>query len=97
MSQRIFNVCFKKYGHLVHNPVAIEELLHKARNDPKFINEIGRESNLDIINEAAAWEFCSEKVSSYFENLNTSNNGSNGASASAFKASKSASFHSSDN
>lgn len=87
MSQRIFNICSKKFGHLSNNPEAIKELLHNARNSPEFVAEIGRESNLEIVNEASVWEFCSEKISSYLENitnnlscspnLNLNNNNSN--------------------
>lgn len=72
MSQRIFNTCSKKFGHLTNHPDAIRELLHNARNSPEFVAEIGREANLEIVNEASAWEFCSEKISSYLENI-TSN------------------------
>lgn len=69
MSQRIFNICSKKFGHLSNNPEAVRELLIKARNNPEFVVEIGREANLEILNEASAWEFCSEKIASYFENI----------------------------
>ena len=72
MSQRIFNICSKKFSHLINNPIAVKELLHKARNNPEFVAEIGREANLEILNEAAAWEFCSEKISSYLASSNTS-------------------------
>lgn len=69
MSQRIFNICSKKYGHLANDPVALAELTQQARNNPIFVGEIIRESNLEILNEASAWEFCSEKITSYLENL----------------------------
>lgn len=69
MSQRIFNICSKKYGHLANDPVSLAELTHKARNNPIFVGEIIRESNLEILNEASAWEFCSEKIINYLENL----------------------------
>lgn len=69
MSQRIFNICSKKFGHLSNDPDAIKELLHNARNNPEFVDEIGREANLEIVNEASAWEFCSEKITSYLENI----------------------------
>ena len=79
MSQRIFNICSKKFGHLLNNIDAIKELSYKARNNPEFVAEIGREANLEILNEASAWEFCSEKISSYLENttgnFNTTLNG----------------------
>lgn len=70
MSQRIFNICSKKFGGL---PLSIEELTQQIRENPLFIVEIGIEANLEIINEAAAWDFCSEKVASYLDNLASSN------------------------
>lgn len=52
---------------MINNPVSISELIEKARNNPIFISDIVREANLEIVNEASAWEFCSEKVSNYLE------------------------------
>lgn len=75
MSQRIFNICSKKFGHLVNDPNAYADLCHKARNNPIFVGEIVREANLEILNEASAWEFCSEKISTYLENMTTSSGG----------------------
>lgn len=49
----------------------VKELLYKARNNPDFVAEIGREANLEIVCEASAWEFCSEKISNYLENIST--------------------------
>lgn len=66
MSQRIFNICAKKFGGL---SMSIEELTQQVRENPMCISEIVREANLEILNEAVAWEFCSEKVASYFDNL----------------------------
>ena len=77
MSQRIFNICSKKFGHLADNPVEISDLCQKARNNPIFVGEIVREANLEILNEASAWEFCSEKTSSYLENLLSNTLGGN--------------------
>lgn len=76
MSQRIFTICSKKFGHLINDPSIVVDLIDKARNNPIFIGEIVREANLEIVNEASAWEFCSDKVSSYLENY-TANHGIN--------------------
>lgn len=73
MSQRIFNICTKKYGHLVNDPVTLNALRLEARNNPSVISEIVREANLEILNEASAREFCSEKVTNYFDNLPNNN------------------------
>lgn len=73
MSQRINNVCIKMFTNLDPNlsdpPLKIEDLIKQARNDPSITSEIAREANLEIVNEAAALEFCSEKISSYLDNL----------------------------
>lgn len=73
MSQRIFNICSKKFGHLINDPITIIDLCQKARNNPIFVGEIVREANLEILNEASAWEFCSEKITSYLENMSSNN------------------------
>lgn len=52
----------------MNNSLNVADLIDKARNNPVFIAEIVKEANLDIVNEAAAWEFCSEKVTNYLEN-----------------------------
>lgn len=77
MSQRIFNICSKKFSHLANDPIKLADLCQNARNNPIFVGEIVREANLEILNEASAWEFCSEKITSYLENLLSNNQGGN--------------------
>ena len=50
----------------------IDDLIKQARNNPSITSEIAREANLEIVNEAAALEFCREKISSYLDNLASS-------------------------
>lgn len=54
---------------MANDPIKLGDLCQKARNNPIFVGEIVREANLEILNEASAWEFCSEKITSYLENL----------------------------
>jgi hypothetical protein len=77
MSQRIFNICSRNFSHLANDPIAIADLCQKARNNPRFVGEIVREANLEILNELSAWEFCSEKISSYLENMLTNSSAGN--------------------
>ena len=59
---------------LIYLDIFINELSHKYRNNPIFAAEIAREANLEILNEVSAWEFCSEKISSYLDSLSSASN-----------------------
>lgn len=62
------------FSNLADSSVKIEikDLIKQARNNPSITSEIAREANLEIVNEAAALEFCREKISSYLDNLSSS-------------------------
>jgi nitrogen regulatory protein PII-like uncharacterized protein len=71
MSQRIMNTCTKRFSslHNENDPEEIQKMSSEIRNNPIYISEIIREANLEIVDEASAYEFCNEKVSIYLDNL----------------------------
>ena len=73
MSQRIFNICTKKFARRIRTREDAFQLQQQVTTEEgNLLSEMVREANLEITNSEAAKSFCKEKIISYLDSYASS-------------------------